>query len=1448
MRTQWNRRNSGKWGSLAYLIEHLEERRLLTAVSVSGAAQWTDASGGTHAVPLSTVEIRSTAEMNTDPPLATCQTDINGNFSGSFNFSSNVTVFARIFARNPAADVKPDSATPTTYFMDSATQAVTAGGNVMLPTRVGSNTVVAEESFSVAAASLEAETYVTTLAIPLATMPSQLDVRYPSNTATNGSASFFRRATKQLFITQRRVYDWDIIQHEYGHYVQAIYQFVNSPGGGHSFQAANPKTGTVPGGEGLAWSEGWATFFAISAQRAVAAPYAAGVPNVGDTAYNPVGPPANTNPSYDLASETGVGELDEASVGSILYHLTAGDEGIKIDDKTLFQDFVSAKPTTLGAAWDAIAANMSGDKRSLLGKVFGLQNAAPVETGPADFAGAATSSIPTFTWQPNGSNDFLIQFYSSDFKTLLDQTVDLGNVNSFTPAADEWAKIFNGHSTVKWVVEGKDTTVPVTPGAAPDQTYGGMLDRYWSAARTLNGPSISLVIDNTGSMSPEIGAVQSALDQFISDLQASLLPGDTAPTVDLVTFVDGPTEVISSNDLTAVKAAVDAMSAGGGGDCPEPSAASLQFAAQNVGPGGTMLLITDASSDPGSDLSGTIASLRAKGVRVNAFISGDCSNVDEPTDASPAAFATPLTATALAESSATCNCNGEQNTAAPPAGSTASAQPAVTAAISVAAAPVVTASTTSSGAPAAPLDTASQTDDGPEPAQGPITDAGQTPVDFGGNSTSTATRLTVDATPVSGVIGQQVVDLSGATTTNTDDFYVVTLNAGTAYNIPVMTTGASSISATLLASDGMTALQTASTAFSDLGIESLSIAFTPTITGDYFIHVGQPDSQTGYTIQASDNPIVGTQSSVVLFSTVAGQTGGEFLFKPAIANSADPSVVTDYQSSIRNVMDSTFEPAVLSATPNLLPQGTKLNVMLTGRGTNWIQGTTTVSFSDSQISVTSVTVNSPTTLTASVTVPGNATLGFSDVTVKTPLGSKIETAVGSNALQVSAAPLTSTLLQVQPGVLTRGKTVNVTVLGSGTSWNSGSALSLGPGLTVSNVSVVSPTQITAQVRVTSGAQIGFRVATVTTGSSASDTQDMAVTVGSAPLAAVPAIAGVTPSQIAFGQSADVSVTGSNTNFVNSVTTASFGAGVTVDSVTVSDATHAVIHVDAAPGASAGFRNVTVTTGSEVAALINGFLVEPTLVTNTLLLTDSKGPSSLAVVGRGSVTATGVGQIFVNSSSRAAVSALGHASASAFAFNVVGKIVKGSHLTGTVNTGQPAEAVPVNLTPPAAPATVFKAVRDFKSTPLTLQPGTYVGGITLSGRASVTMAPGLYYMQGGGFSVLGRATVTGNGVTIYLGARRTGGVIISGSASLTAMTSGPLAGVVFYQDPADHAPVVVTGTLAISGIFYAASARLVVAGVGSFTDNADGANNISALSIFSDVTISGAGRLTVDTGQ
>jgi hypothetical protein len=89
---------------------------------------------------------------------------------------------------------------------------------------------------------------------------------------------------------------------------------------------------------------------------------------------------------------------------------------------------------------------------------------------------------------------------------------------------------------------------------------------------------------------------------------------------------------------------------------------------------------------------------------------------------------------------------------------------------------------------------------------------------------------------------------------------------------------------------------------------------------------------------------------------------------------------------------------------------------------------------------------------------------------------------------------------------------------------------------------------------------------------------------------------------------------------------------------------------------------------------------------------------------------------------------------------------------------------------------------------TLNPGTYCGGLTVSGGSTrVTLNAGSYFMVGGGITLQTNSRVTGTGVTIintydatypFREFRLRTGV----SVNLSAPTSGDLSGILFFEDP------------------------------------------------------------------
>ncbi len=101
------------------------------------------------------------------------------------------------------------------------------------------------------------------------------------------------------------------------------------------------------------------------------------------------------------------------------------------------------------------------------------------------------------------------------------------------------------------------------------------------------------------------------------------------PLIALITFAD---EVkikafvkAFTRNLDVLREAVDKLKAKGGGTCPEASIEALDFVMPYLKKGGIILFTTDASPYPDADVEGVLKSMRSKGIRFNAMITGDCS-------------------------------------------------------------------------------------------------------------------------------------------------------------------------------------------------------------------------------------------------------------------------------------------------------------------------------------------------------------------------------------------------------------------------------------------------------------------------------------------------------------------------------------------------------------------------------------------------------------------------------------------------------------------------------------------------------------------------------------------------------------------------------------------------------------------------------------------------------
>lgn len=131
------------------------------------------------------------------------------------------------------------------------------------------------------------------------------------------------------------------------------------------------------------------------------------------------------------------------------------------------------------------------------------------------------------------------------------------------------------------------------------------------------------------------------------------------------------------------------------------------------------------------------------------------------------------------------------------------------------------------------------------------------------------------------------------------------------------------------------------------------------------------------------------------------------------------------------------------------------------------------------------------------------------------------------------------------------------------------------------------------------------------------------------------------------------------------------------------------------------------------------------------------------------------------------------------------------------------------------------------------PGVYQKSITFHGSDQITFLPGVYVLQGG-IDLGGSTGATGTGVVLYNAGQNSSFTMAgSGDTNITAPTSGPFSGLVYYQNPLNTQAVTWGGhnnVINLSGVAYMPNAELKLDG---------NAPAVTAL-IANDILINGGG--------
>ena len=138
--------------------------------------------------------------------------------------------------------------------------------------------------------------------------------------------------------------------------------------------------------------------------------------------------------------------------------------------------------------------------------------------------------------------------------------------------------------------------------------------------------TLGVVIDDTGSMGPEISSVRSQVRRIVSRVRGT---DDEPKQYLLVRFGDpdvGPP--FESDDPDEFLGRVDSLSPRGGGDCPELSMSALLQAVSRAKEESNLFLFTDASAKDRSLARSVFTLANAKRIRITPMLTGSCSPVD----------------------------------------------------------------------------------------------------------------------------------------------------------------------------------------------------------------------------------------------------------------------------------------------------------------------------------------------------------------------------------------------------------------------------------------------------------------------------------------------------------------------------------------------------------------------------------------------------------------------------------------------------------------------------------------------------------------------------------------------------------------------------------------------------------------------------------------------------
>ncbi len=385
---------------------------------------------------------------------------------------------------------------------------------------------------------------------------------------------------------------------------------------------------------------------------------------------------------------------------------------------------------------------------------------------------------------------------------------------------------------------------------------------------------------------------------------------------------------------------------------------------------------------------------------------------------------------------------------------------------------------------------------------------------------------------------------------------------------------------------------------------------------------------TGTNLLGAQSVVVsGTGVTVSSFTAVNATTvNTTFVISATAALTARSVTVTTAGGTSNGETFNITGPQLASIAPTSGARGTAVPVTLIGVG---LTGASAITVSGTGVTVSNLTVVNDTTVNATFTITATAALTARTVSVTTPIG------VTNTVPFTVVVPPVPTLASITPNSGNRGSSTPVTLVG--TNFTAGSTVAIAApagGVTITGVTVVNSTTITATITSTGTAALGARNITVTTPGGTSNAVTFTVK------AAV--LTSIAPNTGARGASIPVTLTGTGLTGTTAITVS--GTGVTVSGITVVNDTTVTATFTITATATLSARTVSVTAPGGVSNTVTFTVQGPTLasITPATGLHNTTVPVTLTgtnLTGATGVTISGAGvTCTVTSSTSTTVSA------------------------------------------------------------------------------------------------------------------------------------------------------------------------------------------------------------------